>query len=446
MNTLTQNISNPVTEQQKKLHWNFVDITIYLHFFIPSYILFKEPFEFYITYTFIILYLPFLITKYQVPRNIWWILIVLLITGILNVWLDNNTYKNFFKIYLNIAINLLFYSCVIAYYNFNVEEMFRRYLKGAVLVCIYGIIELVAWKTGWFSLITLHNFGFNKWGVTPGGLGIRVNSTYPEPSYFAEYISPAAFSAVYNLFIKKNTYLKVWESWIILIAFLLSFSSLAYTGLFITIIILLLNFGLIRYFFIAIPVLIVLFIVLYNNVEEFRGRVDGMKIVFIDEYLLEEKNKEAENSQAFMARQWRVLSKVHGSPLVLYNNYYVAMQNFKNNPLFGSGLGSHEIAYQKYNLNYLISKWYVLNAPDANSMGVRIISELGLMGILFMILFIKNFFVYRNLNIPNDSRWLISGALLTIILIQLLRNGNYTYAGFIFFMLLYYYNKIIDLR
>ncbi|MCX7728551.1 MAG: hypothetical protein N2203_03680, partial [Bacteroidia bacterium] len=64
-------------------------------------------------------------------------LIILLITGVLNVWLDNNTYKNFFKIYLNIAINLIFYSLVIAYYNFDVEEMFRRYLKGAVIVCIY---------------------------------------------------------------------------------------------------------------------------------------------------------------------------------------------------------------------------------------------------------------------------------------------------------------------
>ncbi|MEW6773510.1 MAG: hypothetical protein AB1304_05870 [Bacteroidota bacterium] len=438
--------SSSVDTSAKKLQWNFIDISIYLHFFIPSYILFKQPFEFYITYIFIILYLPFLMFKYSIPRGIWWMLIILLLTGLLNVWLENNTYKNFFKIYLNIAINLLFYSTVIAYYNYDVEEMFRRYLKAAVLVCIFGLVEWAMYNVGLSALVDLRRLGFNKWGFVPGGIGIRVNATYPEPAYFAEYMSPAVFISIYNLFFQKNIFLKKWECLVILSAFLLSFSSLAYTAIFVIFILLLINFGIIRYLLLAVPVMIFLFYIIYNNVEEFKDRIDGIKKVFIDEYLLQEKERDIENKYAFESRQWRVLSNVHGSPLVLYNNYYVALQNFKTNPLFGTGLGSHEIAFEKYNLNYLISKWYVLNTPDANSMGLRIISELGLLGILFSFFFIKNYFVFKDALNSNSYHWLISSSLLVMIIIQLLRNGNYTYAGFIFFALLYYYNKMMLIK
>ncbi len=442
INTAVDKYPDPLLASSKKINWTLFDITVYLHFFIPSYILFKEPFEFYITYVFIIAYLPFLIWKYPIPRFIWWTLFALLLTGIFNVWLDNNTYNNFFKIFLNIAINFLFYSTLIAHYNYDVETMFKRYLKGAVIVCMYGIIELIGYKIGLINFIDLRTYGFNKWSFSPGGLGIRVNASYPEPAFFAEFISPAVFIAIFTLFFQPTHFLKKWEAIIILVAFLLSFSSLAYTGIFITLLLLLLNYGLIRYFIFAIPVGIFLFYILYNNVEEFKGRIEGLKTVFIDEYLLEEKDREVSNSQAFMARQWRVLSKVHGSPLVLYNNYYVALQNLKTNPLFGTGLGSHEIAFNKYNLNYLISKWYVLNTPDANSMGLRIISELGLLGIIFTLLFIKNNFILKNINPTNNPAWMISSALLVIILIQLLRQGNYTYSGFMFFALLYHQNKI----
>ena len=42
----------------------------------------------------------------------------------------------------------------------------------------------------------------------------------------------------------------------------------------------------------------------------------------------------------------------------------------------------------------------------------------------------------------DETYWLISNALLVIILIQLLRQGNYTYSGFMFYAWLYYFTKI----
>ncbi len=423
--------------------WTFFDITVFLHFFYPSYILFKEPFEFYITYAFILLYLPLLITKYKVNSGVWWMLVVLLITGLFNVYLGNDTVKNFFKIYLNIGINLVFYGLIMDYYNYDINKMFKMYLRGALIVCAFGLIQIISYKIGFKYGYDIRYWGFaNKWGITPGGLGIRVNSTFPEPAFFAEFMSPAAAAAVFTLIFRKNIFLKNYEAIIILVAFFLSFSSLAFTALFVILILFLVNFGMVRYFIFALPVAVLLFYFIYNNAEEFKGRMDGLKLLFVDDYLMEEKDKEIVGSRDFINRQYRVITKVHGSPLVLYNNYYVAKQNFSHNPLFGSGLGSHEIAFDQYNLNYLVSKWYVLNTPDANSMGLRIISELGLMGIIFVILFIKRGFVQRNPSSPDDYSWVIATALLAIIIIQILRQGNYTYAGFFFYGWLYYYNKI----
>ena len=122
---------------------------------------------------------------------------------------------------------------------------------------------------------------------------------------------------------------------------------------------------------------------------------------------------------------------------------HVAVQNFKQNPLFGSGLGSHEIAFDKYNLNYMLGGIYEFFAPDANSMFLRILSELGIMGVLFTFMFIFKFFVSKSLGGAEDETyWLISNAILVIIFTQLLRQGNYTYNGFILFACMYYYNKL----
>ena len=82
------------------------------------------------------------------------------------------------------------------------------------------------------------------------------------------------------------------------------------------------------------------------------------------------------------------------------------------------------------------------NTSDANSMFLRIISETGLFGIVFIILFIIQYYVLRGNDHSNQHLWLISNATLVIILLQLLRQGNYTFSGFMFYMWLYYFTKL----
>lgn len=425
---------------------NWVDFGIFINLFFNGYVLFRNqlPFEFYITYLPIIILLFFFIARYRFPREVLYLLIPLLVTGMLNIIIGNDTLGNFFKIFANLAVNIIFYRYAIEYYDYDINKIFRMYLKGAYIVAVLGLIQVVSYVVhfepgyNWNVFLSL-----NKWDFHLGGLfGIRLNSTFSEPSYFGSSIAPAFFIAAYEFFFKKEVFLTRTKCIVIIAAYLLTFSSLAYIGIFITLILLAMNFGALRYFFFAIPIAFIMFYVGYNNVRDFRVRIDGMKALFI-EGVVENELSGKMTQGARLLKVSRVLTKIHGSSFVLYNNTYVAKENFKQNPLFGSGLGSHEIAFEKYNLNYMLGGIYEFNAPDANSMFLRILSELGLMGILFVLIYISKFFVSKNLGVEEDETyWLISNAILVIILTQLLRQGNYTFNGFIFFGFMYYFNRI----
>ena len=130
-----------------------------------------------------------------------------------------------------------------------------------------------------------------------------------------------------------------------------------------------------------------LFFIAYNNTKEFKERVDGINELFF-ENILDNDISKTETKSGKVKRIRNFLKRVHGSSFVFYNNYNAAKQNFKENPLFGTGLGSHEFAYEKYNLSEKIGGIYQFNTTDANSMFLRVVSEAGLIGILFLILFV----------------------------------------------------------
>lgn len=420
-----------------------IDFGIFINLFFNGIVLTKQPFEFYISYVPLIILLLIFIAKYKFPKETIYILVPLLITGILNIFLDNNTYNNFFKIFVNIAINIIFYRYVVEYYDYDMNKIMKIYLKWAYIVSILGLVQLVGFRLGIGFLYDWRAFlPLNKWGIVEGGLGLRINSTFTEPSYYGSSMAPAFFIAFYDFVFKRELFLSRNKSLVILIAYILTFSSLAFVGVFITIVLIALNFGVIRYFIIAIPIAVLLYFGAYNYAQEFRVRVDGLSALFVDN-ILEEELSGTMSKGARMHKVSKVLLKIHGSPFVLYNNLHVATQNFKQNPLFGSGLGSHEIAFKNYNLNYMLGGIYEFNVADANSMFLRTMSEMGLMGIIFVFIFIFKFYVSKNLGIEEDETyWIISNAVLVIIITQLLRQGNYTFNGFMLFGWMYYFNRI----
>lgn len=399
-----------------------ITIAIFSTIFFSSYILFKQPFEFYLPYLFIIVLLPLFALKFPFPRQLLPIMFFLAIFGIINIWSGDNTYPFFLKIFINIFISVLFYYYVFEAYKMDVKLLFSFYMKGAWIVVLIGLIQFISFLIGFKYGYDFNVYGFNKWGLALGGnLGIRINSIFSEPSYFGASIAPALFVAIYNIIKKQNHYISKTQSLIIIFTYLLTFSSVAYLGVFLVLVLMLLNFGFVRYVVIFLPLILGGYFYLYTNVSEFRERIDGMDALY------EHKAKSA--------------FEVHGSSFVQFNNMHVATQNFRKNPLFGTGLGSHQVAYSKYSLVKKFGGINDFNGQDANSMFLRLMSETGLFGLIFIVLFIIKFFVFRKNDHTDKELWLISNAVLVLILLQLFRQGNYTYGGFMFFMWMYYFVK-----
>ena len=397
-------------------------ISIYISIFINSFVFFKEPFEFYIGYLIYLFLLPGFIRKYGFNRSLVWIFGLLLISGVFHVLIGNNETGQFIKIYAGVLLSYFFYNYVILEFDFDISRLFKWYLKGAYYSAVIGAIQFISFQVG-FGPGYRFNWILNKWGFIPGGnFGIRLNSIFGEPTYLGAVLSAAFFVSVYNFLSKKSFYLTKFQSALIIVIYILSFSGLGQVGIFLTLALLAISFGLLRYIYVLIPLAVFLFSLFYNNSKDFRERFDSIITLF--------------STGKFE------LGKTHGSSFILYNNYVVAIENVSHNTLFGSGLGSHPMAFAKYSTARNFTTYgFNLNSQDANSMLLRLISETGIFGVGIFIFLIFRGYVRRDLN--NETyHWIVSNSILVMILLNLFRQGHYFLNGFPFFVILYYYNSV----
>lgn len=395
---------------------------IFLTIFLNSFVFFKSPFEFQFGYIIYLPLLPVFMTRYGFNRRILMIFFILLVTGIFSILIGANVSGQFFKVYIGLMMSYFFYYYVILEYDENVELLFKWYLKGSFFVSLIGIFQFISFQIGFTPG---YNFGWilNKWSFTPGGnFGLRINSIFAEPTHLAAVMSAAFFISIYNVFVKEPLFINRIQSLVIILVYLLSFSGLGQIGIFLTFLMFAINFGLVRYIFILIPLAVLLFNFLYNNVKDFRERYDGIVELY--------------TTGKF------VLGKTHGSSFILYNNFHVAIKNFQSNPIFGSGIGSHPVAFEKYSLAKNIAVYgFDFNSADANSMLLRLISETGIFGVTIFLIIMAKCYVKRDEE--NESyHWLISNGILIMILLNLFRQGHYFLNGFPFFVLMYIFNKI----
>lgn len=410
----------PYLEQSRKNFW--IVIFIYISIFVNSYVFFKEPFEFYVGYLIYIVLLPGFVNRFGFNKNLIYIFLVLFITGLINILADNNTAAQFFKVFLGLFLSYFFYYYVILEVDYDIQQLFKWYLKGCYIVAIIGVFQFVSFKVGFKPGYNYH-WILNKWAMVAGGnFGIRVNAIFAEPTHLGSVLSAAFFISLYNLFNSTTYYLSKFQSAVIIAVYIMSFSGLGQMGIFLTFIFLAISYGLVRYIVILIPLSIILFNFLYNNVKDFRERYDGLIELF--------------TTGKF------VLGKTHGSSFILYNNFVVAMENFKTNFLFGTGIGSHTVAFEKFSLAKDFKVWgFNLNSADANSMLLRLISETGIFGVSIFLYIMFKFYVKRDRN-NLSYHWLVSNSILIMILLNLFRQGHYFLNGFPFFIMLYCFNAM----
>jgi hypothetical protein len=396
----------------------FVVILIMLSIFISSYVFFRVPFEAYFGYLVFALFFPVFFAKYGVPRAPVILFLPLFITGVLYVAIGLNTSAQFYKVFIGFFASVLFYHYVVELFLFDLKSLFLLYMRASLIVTFIGLFQLVSF---WVGFGPGYNFGwiFNKWGFIPGGLGIRINSVFGEPAYFAATIAPAFFVSIYNFTIAKSLFITRLQSAAIIVAYILTFSSLGILGIFMTALLLLVNLGFFKYAVVFIPLSIFIFTYSYENVGEFKERYDGTIEVF-----------STANYKSY---------DINGSSFVLYNNYHVALENFKRNPLFGTGLGSHPIAFDKYSFTLLEGAVDIdFNKMDANSMFLRLMSETGIYGLFMMLFLLFKCWVFKQ-RTNDEELWVMSNGIAVLILLYLIRQGHYFLNGFPFFLWMFYY-------
>ena len=397
---------------------------IYLSIFLGSSIVFfQEPFEGYFHYLIYLLMLPFFVSRFGLPKSPFKLLLVPLFVGVFQIVLGNNDSFLFIKIFGGVLLSVSFYYYVIQYFEMDVEKMFGLYLTWAYWCAVIGIIQYLSFKVG-FKPGYDYGWILNKGNFLVSDTGVaRIMSIFPEPSQFGIMLGPATFVSILNILRRKNYFFKNHQNIIILVALYLSKSSTGYLGVFFAIVVIGINLGYVTYLLVFLIIGFFAGLGLYKTVDEFKLRVDSSTSLWVD------------NDLSY--------KNVSTSSFVLYNNAHVAWVNFTEHPFFGTGLGSHPIAYNKYSYtkNEIVQyKNLESNMKDANSMFLRIMSETGLMGILFILTITFKCFVGFSGD-EDDKLWVISGGLLVIILLYLLRQGNYFLNGFPFFVWLYYYTR-----
>lgn len=390
--------------------------------FAGGFVLYHSSFEFYLGYIFIVFFLVAHIVHYKnfaFNFSFSIILAILFFSSFVNIYLGNVTTFLVMKQVLGILITGSAYFLLIRMNGYNVDKLFKIYLRIALIVAIIGIIQEFSFLIG-FKLGYDYSWIIPKWKCLPakGGM-LRVNSIFLEPSHLVISMAPALFISLVTIFKNNTYYLTKKASTAIIICFVLTFSVLFYIAILISMLIIYSKEKKSRYLLMVL-IMAIFFYIGYSCLPEIRMRVDDTVGVVTG-----------------------ALPPTH-SHLTVYayiSNASVAFKSFMKNPLFGSGLGSHLISYDRSICpscsNVFLQDGYTgINKTDANSLFLRLISETGLFGIIVVFYFIFRFRLNYG---TNKNMQILSNAVFVLFIIQLLRQGHYFYNGLFFFVWIYYF-------
>jgi len=390
--------------------------------FLGGFILFRGYFDFYLGYVFMICFLFFCIYSYRklyVSKSFIFILLFMSLLSFLNVFLGNDSVPCLLKIFLGFIFNGVVYYMLFRLNNNEVDKLFRIYLQIACVVALIGIFQEISYLAGFEGGYDYRSFISRTVPPNVQSGILRVTSIMQEPSHFGNAMAPAMFVSILNIIRKKGHFISKKMSCLIIISVLLSFSLVAYIGIAIAFILIMLNYRRVILICTSAIILFVSALVSYRYLPAIKMRVDQTVAVINGNIPLETANL---------------------STFSFCSNGLVALRSFMNNPLFGAGLGSHPLSFDKY-LPQTVNQDLIslsLNREDACSLFFRLISETGLLGVFLFFYFILRFYVSKG---RDEYYWIISNSIACLFVLNLLRQGNYFYCNFIFFIWAYYFTS-----
>ncbi len=338
-------------------------------------------------------------------KNHLYFLLFLIVHGLLSVLFFSVPLLEFIKQILGISFCSLFFYALIKRYNHDV--LFKIYLDLAFIIAFIAI-----------PMFYLRINVFNN--------GYRLNGILTEPAHYAAIMLPATY-----YFFKEKKYLKFS---ILLITILLSKSTIGYLGL---ILIVLIPTIKIKYLFkySAIIISIIITIIIYLSANWNNDNFSEDSNVFVRRI-----KQTIESTSAVFNGQFKPYTNL--SSYALLSNSFITIKNFQNHYYLGSGLGSYSTQYENfYSLlkppQYLITlEQSKINKLDANSLGLRMLVDFGLIALLFL-----SYFVFRSFKVFKNEKKIIQQSSFFYLFLKILREGHYFPPEFYFFLFTFIKNS-----
>jgi hypothetical protein len=312
------------------------------------------------------LWLMLLMKKLWAPKGLVVFFGFLLCSGAIGIFRNTDTFARIAKEFTGVGICSFYSCCFFRTIDFELEKAFRLYAKMAFWVQIIGI--------------TLYPFQYFLIDRT------RYHGIMGESSFIA-YLGLPALYYYADCWQKKREH--GIEILILLLAFVLAQSSTGFIGLGFGIFIFMLRF---RRAIVIVPfILCSFFVVVYSLSDGFKERATDTYDVFTSPDV----------------------TGTNLSTYVLYTNFYVMTQALKEHPILGNGFNSHGESFTRYigsieTFGFEGTEYAEYNSEDACSLGIRVASDFGLLGIFLMFWFIWRFRPMGNseLDVMRTAIWL----------------------------------------
>lgn len=336
------------------------------------------------------LFLMMVLKRLWFPLGLFILMIILASSGILGILRGTDSFALSAKEFAGVTMCAFYFCCFFRTMDFKLVECFNLYARMAYWVAILGIV------------------------IYPVGLALtyhyRLASVFTEPSAFVFTCIPALYFFA-DQWQRHRTYGR--EFLVMLVAFVLAESSNGFIGILLGIAIFLMRYRRAR---LAMPfILIIVGTAIYTFSADVQVRSDD----------------------SLQALQGGDLTGTNMSTWALFSNFFVAERVFEVHPFFGNGLGSHPLSYKKYigdvtGYEFFAGSGEGLNATDANSLALRVLSDMGLVGFAMVLWFLWKYRPTGDSELDTMSKgiWLY-------FFLRLLRGGQYFLNEQYFFTLFY---------
>lgn len=381
-------------------------------------------------YVIIVILMSFFFVKKKlvINRQITLFFLLLLLFSFISVFKENASVYLVFRSFAGLlAIHMVLFS-YFKFYNYDYQKIFRHYIIIALISSYVGIFQEISYLAGfvpgydfsWF-LIGLRTQVIED--MSGGGPIMRISSLFSEPGYLAAALTPAGFLAIHNLITGSRTYLKRMEAFFILVALMLTFSSLGYSGMILSLLFNL-NWRILKKAFIPVVFMFILIFIVMSNIAFFQSRVSGIWSSLVEDDSL--------------------TGYENASSLIIAVNYNIAKDNFLKRPLIGSGFDSYQIVSQEsietMYMNDSLRNFIGWMDPkdmmyeDGGTMYFRVITEFGLFGICSVLWFV---YVNKVKEVKTDYS-LLQKMCIVFFLTYSLRTGQYIRFELWYFIGFYY--------